>query len=757
MLRPERDVKIKTRRFRRYLGLLARLYRRRILMAIFLLVGFITILFAADVNEITNVFSPKIQGWKMWTAYALFISPLLVLFFYASSALGALYSRYVLFTKNSGQVEKIADKVKMNSKLPPWPDNYSRLRFTLGEVHDYDSGDQIENPTWMTFEETDLYTNIIAFGGTGSGKTATILKPAIRQILEYQKDVPEKRCGLFLLDVKGDFWEYVQEIAKMHNREENLVILRPGPGDVKWAYNPFVYHDLSNEVMANLFQSVAEVLNDGGGEQDSFWTDNTLNLASKSIGILRLHSLYPFCFDENGNRRPIEVIRAAMSDPEVYDAQRGYFNAAYFTFIDVNDMINIDARRDQVIREVEQVWQALADAGFCEVKPLTKEAIEEAERKARDAAEKEEHALSEGKSAPKTVSSSFLTDTFVNVLGYWHNEFVQLAAAEREMGIIKGMAKDLFGKYSSPDLRPVFAPTKEELADPNNPVQLIDFYRLIDEGWLFVLDMPVEKYTSVAKAVGALLKADFFRNALLRITPEKRAMGMNQERFILMLIDEYQVFVSKNDQEFYSRNRQSKVGAFVATQTYPSLLAEIPEDKAKPMLGNLLTKISLTCPDKETGEYFSSISPEVMVETESSSFSTDQYGASSESKSISREKKNKYDPGVLNGLHRYEVILSKGENCGRVFTKPFFHRRDASYYALAEAGAKYRGGGEEKPIKVLYAAEPKEWPEWTLAKHEGDNYIYSPDPVRRAIFSTINKITFGRLEKFLKKVGLQPK
>jgi len=742
MIRPEKDLKIKTRRIRRYLGLMINKYRFRIMVIVCSAIIISAWLFYTDAANLVLTYPQQVSYWQLWSAFFAVFIPFTLLSILASHAAATLYSRYRLFNYYNGNVEKVADDYNIYSKLPPWPDNYNHLRFTMGEVHDYDSGDQIKSPQWMTFEEDDLYTNIITFGGTGSGKTATILKPAIRQILEYKKDIPEERCGFFNLDVKGDFWEYIQEIAVEHNRLDNLVILRSGPSNVKWAYNPFVYHDLSNELMAGMFQSVAEVLNGGGGDQDSFWQDNTLSIAAAAIGLLRLSSLYPFAYDEQGNET-LEMLTEAMNDKEIYDSAYGYFNSAYFTFIDVNDVISNETRREKDVEKVNKVWQALVKIGLCEFKELT------ADSAPAENPEKPED-------GPKKVKNSFLTDTFVNVLGYWANDYPSLAKGEREIGIIKGMAKDLFGKYASPDLRPVFCPTKEELADPDNEVQLIDFYKLIDEGWLFVLDMPVEKYKKVAKAVGALLKADFFRNALLRITPEKKAMGLNQKRFILMLIDEYQTFVTKDDQEFYSRNRQSRVGAMVATQTYPSLLAEIPEDKARPMLGNLLTKISLTCPDKETGEYFSNISPEVIIETESSNFSTDQYGASSETKSISQEKKNKFDPGVLNGLHRYEVILAKGENCGRVFTKTFFHRRDASYYSLAEAGAKYRGGGEGDKQKVLYAALQNEWPEWTSAKHEGDNYIYSPDPRRRKIFSNINKLSFGLFSKILKKVGLQP-
>jgi len=85
----------------------------------------------------------------------------------------------------------------------------------------------------MTFDEKSLFTNLIAFGTIGSGKTAGVVYPVLEAITSiYNNDdptMPDAKWGGFVLDVKGDFHQAVIYTMEKHGRDllSDLVVIRP--------------------------------------------------------------------------------------------------------------------------------------------------------------------------------------------------------------------------------------------------------------------------------------------------------------------------------------------------------------------------------------------------------------------------------------------------------------------------------------------------------------------------------------------------
>ena len=85
----------------------------------------------------------------------------------------------------------------------------------------------------MTFNESALFTNIIAFGAIGAGKTAAVVYPILDSITGLYKNddpkEPDAKWGGFVLDVKGDFHEALIYVMQKHGRDllEDLVVIRP--------------------------------------------------------------------------------------------------------------------------------------------------------------------------------------------------------------------------------------------------------------------------------------------------------------------------------------------------------------------------------------------------------------------------------------------------------------------------------------------------------------------------------------------------
>ena len=85
----------------------------------------------------------------------------------------------------------------------------------------------------MTFDEKALFTNLIAFGSIGSGKTAGVVYPVLDALTGlYGNDdptMPNAKWGGFVLDVKGDFDQALRYAMEKHGRDllNDLVVIRP--------------------------------------------------------------------------------------------------------------------------------------------------------------------------------------------------------------------------------------------------------------------------------------------------------------------------------------------------------------------------------------------------------------------------------------------------------------------------------------------------------------------------------------------------
>ena len=80
-----------------------------------------------------------------------------------------------------------------------------------------------------------MYQNFLITGTIGTGKTSSAMYPFTRQLMEYNFNNPDKKIGMLILDVKGNYYEQVKEYAKKYNLENDLIILELNS---KIKYNP---------------------------------------------------------------------------------------------------------------------------------------------------------------------------------------------------------------------------------------------------------------------------------------------------------------------------------------------------------------------------------------------------------------------------------------------------------------------------------------------------------------------------------------
>jgi hypothetical protein len=124
----------------------------------------------------------------------------------------------------------------------------------------------------------DLFQHIVAFGGTGSGKTRSCVLPTVESVLKHFGNDPGERAALVLLDAKGDMAELATECIRRSGRKDKVLIL--GDGGNCWLPIFEQFQGDASAIANFLFEALEDQLpgQTGGGDNDSFWYENARRL-----------------------------------------------------------------------------------------------------------------------------------------------------------------------------------------------------------------------------------------------------------------------------------------------------------------------------------------------------------------------------------------------------------------------------------------------------------------------------------------------
>jgi type IV secretory pathway TraG/TraD family ATPase VirD4 len=135
-------------------------------------------------------------------------------------------------------------------------------------------------------------------------------------------------------------------------------------------------------------------------------------------------------------------------------------------------------------------------------------------------------------------------------------------------------------------------------------------------GKIIIVDIPVKKYNDLGILAAAVWKSSFQRAM-------ERVKTTNETRPVFLFADEAQFFVAaKTDGDFQTTARSSRTATVYLTQNFPTLKAKFGgdikgENKAKGLLGNLVTKIFHANDDPETNQYAAETIGKILQERES--------------------------------------------------------------------------------------------------------------------------------------------
>ena len=257
--------------------------------------------------------------------------------------------------------------------------------------------------------------------------------------------------------------------------------------------------------------------------------------------------------------------------------------------------------------------------------------------------------------------------------------------------------------FADPTYRDLYSPAEQD-------IDFINFNNAIQTGKIVVLDANADIYGSLSTALGIFLKLDYQRAMLARPVLHRQNPNYNFTRLMLLVIDEYQEFVSTGasggDPQFFALSRESKAVPLVATQSRASLVQKIGEEKTRVLLASLRTKVFLALTDPGDCEYAAKVCGEDWSSVESISIGEQveraglagggkllgQASTVSESRSLNSQKINRFEPTFFRDLPTFTAVVAGFDGRQalppqRVLLKPFFRERDETYREFIERSA----------------------------------------------------------------------
>lgn len=152
--------------------------------------------------------------------------------------------------------------------------------------------------------ESGLYQNFLITGTIGSGKTSSAMYPFTKQLLEFNSKNPNKKIGMLILDVKGNYHKQVINYAKQFNIENDIITISLKSNTY---YNPLHKPHLKPQILANRLKNILLLFSENNSE--SYWLDKAEEIITECIKLCRIY---------NNNYVTFIEIHKLITDPNYY-------------------------------------------------------------------------------------------------------------------------------------------------------------------------------------------------------------------------------------------------------------------------------------------------------------------------------------------------------------------------------------------------------------------------------------------------------
>ena len=256
-----------------------------------------------------------------------------------------IYTRIILkiiqeFRNVKLKFKKKNDFIKKDIKY-----DYKTLKKTLSlKVGKDEEGNIIFIP------ESGLYQNFLITGTIGSGKTSSAMYPFTRQLLEFNSLNPDKKIGMLILDVKGNYYKQVREYTTKYTLDNDLIVLELGSNVF---YNPLHKPNLKAQVLASRLKTILLLFSENNTE--SYWLDKAEEVLCECIKLCRLYNNGYVTFTElhklvtipNYYKEKISVLRSLFISSRFSNRQIYELNASLDFF--EKEFNNLDSRTKGIL------------------------------------------------------------------------------------------------------------------------------------------------------------------------------------------------------------------------------------------------------------------------------------------------------------------------------------------------------------------------------------------------------------------------
>lgn len=185
---------------------------------------------------------------------------------------------------------------KVETRKKKLKENNTVINKLLKEKREYKDKEEISNevleiligfneqkqPVYL--DEKALFQNILITGSIGTGKTSSGMYNITKQLISYNS-YNDKKIGMLILDVKGNYYDFVRKEAIKNGRLQDLVCI-----DISCDtyYNPIDKTELSSDIIAGRLKEILLLFSKNNTE--SFWIDKAGMLLSEVIKFIRLYN-----------------------------------------------------------------------------------------------------------------------------------------------------------------------------------------------------------------------------------------------------------------------------------------------------------------------------------------------------------------------------------------------------------------------------------------------------------------------------------
>ncbi len=198
--------------------------------------------------------------------------------------------------------------------------------------------------------EPGLYQNFLITGTIGSGKTSSAMYPFTKQLIKFNSCHPQKKMGMLILDVKGNFYQQVRKYTKQYQLEKDLIVIGLTSNIY---YNPLHKPDLKPQVLANRLKTILLLFSENNTE--SYWLDKAEEILTECIKLCRLYNnnyvtfleIHKLVTNPNYYKEKIDILRNLFISSKLSHSQIYELNSSLDFF--QKEFENLDSRTKGIL------------------------------------------------------------------------------------------------------------------------------------------------------------------------------------------------------------------------------------------------------------------------------------------------------------------------------------------------------------------------------------------------------------------------